>query len=467
MLLKEPFAFVVDFINAVNQQIETVTPGKRLTKTQRYWLAFCVSAIMITNGLCWAWFERISLGNSKLSSLSWMFRRGKICWECLLISSINVLLTRYGLSNGVLVLDDSDRARSKNTTHLAHVHKQKDKKTGGYVMGQNLIFLLFVTPKITIPVGFAFYQPDPVRSAWKKENARLKALGVCKKERPAEPTKNPRYPTKQELGLQLLQKFRQAFKHIQVQCILPDALYGDGDFMDSASRIFDGIQVISQLRQNQITKIQSKERSIKSYFKAYPGIQKNLPIRFGESQSVVLGGARLWIKAHHKKRYIVALRYEGEEENRYLVATDMTWMMTDIAAAYTMRWLVEVFFSDWKQYEGWCQMAKQTGVEGSNRGLILSLLTDHALLLHPEQIALLKHKLPALTVGSLRDHIRFNAIIDFIRQIVDHDDPAAALTECSEQIKKVIPLASSNKHLNHRIIGKLESTASLKYRRAA
>lgn len=35
MLLKEPFAFVVEFIASINQQIETITPGKRLTKTQR------------------------------------------------------------------------------------------------------------------------------------------------------------------------------------------------------------------------------------------------------------------------------------------------------------------------------------------------------------------------------------------------------------------------------------------------
>jgi hypothetical protein len=94
------------------------------------------------------------------------------------------------------------------------------------------------------------------------------------------------------------------------------------------------------------------------------------------------------VKAHQKRRYVIALRYEGEQEDRYIVATNMTWMMTDIASAYTMRWLVEVFFSDWKQYEGWCQMTKQPGVEGSNRGLILSLLTDYALLLRPEQTAL-------------------------------------------------------------------------------
>lgn len=467
MLLKEPFAFVVEFIDSVNQQIETLTPGKRLSKTQRHWLAFCISAIIITNGVCWAWFERISIGNCKLSSLSWMFRRGKICWDRLLIGSINVLLKKYGVSQGVLVLDDSDRSRSKNTTHLAHVHKHKDKKTGGYLMGQNLVFLLFVTPKITIPVGYAFYQPDPVRSAWRKEDTRLKTLGVRKKNRPAEPVRDPQYPTKQELGLQLLQQFKQDFDHIQVQCILADALYSDGNFMDRASAIFDGIQVISQLRHNQITKIQSKERSIRSYFNAFTGVQKRLSIRFGEHQNVILGGARLWIKAHLKKRYVIALRYEGEQEDRYLVATDMTWRMTDIATAYTMRWLVEVFFSDWKQYEGWCQMAKQTGVDGSSRGLILSLLTDHALLLHPEQTALLKHKLPALTVGSLRDHIRFEAIITFIRQIIECDDPASALTECAEQIKKVIPLTPSKKHLNHRTIGRLEPSASLKYREAA
>jgi hypothetical protein len=69
-------------------------------------------------------------------------------------------------------------------------------------------------------------------------------------------------------------------------------------------------------------------------------------------------------------------------------------------------------------HEGWCRMAKQPGIDGSNRGLILSLLTDYALLLHPEQKALLKHNLPALTVWSLRDHICFDAIIIFIQKII-------------------------------------------------
>jgi hypothetical protein len=397
MLLKEPLDFAQNFIKPVNEAIKLETPGKALSRTQCYWLSFCITAVILTNSVCWMRFKKISLGRFKSSSLSWMFRRGKICWEHLLVYSVRVLLQQYGIHHGTLVLDDSDRSRSKSTTRIAHTHKQKDKKTGGYVMGQNVVLLLLVTPKIRLPVGLAFYQPDPAKKA---------------------------------------------------------------------SHCFGGVQVISQLKNNQMIRIKDHEKSLMAYFKSNPGVQKHLSIRGGESKFVFMGGARLWVKAHEKKRYVIALRYEGEQEDRYIVATDMSWRMTDIVSAYTMRWLVEVFFSDWKQYEGWCQMAKQPGIDGSNRGLILSLLTDYALLLHPEQKALLKHNLPALTVGSLRDHICFDAIMIFIQQIIDSDSPATSLQECQQQIKNVVPLASSKKHLNHRILGRLEPTPSLKYRKA-
>lgn len=468
MLLKEPLDFAKEFIESINKCIETETPGKRITRHQRWWLSFCLTAIVLTNSVCWAQFERISLGQLTLASISWMFRSSKLLWERLLVGSVRVVLESYGITNGVLVLDDSDRARSKNTTALHKVHKLKDKKTNGYVMGQNLVFLVLVTPKVTIPVGFAFYEPDPAKKAWKLEEKRLKADGVAKNLRPKEPQRNPQYPTKQELALKLLKDFGKDFPEIQVQCILADALYSDKDFMNTASQVFGTeTQVISQLRSNQIIRDKGHEKSVKNYFNSYRGVLKNISIRGGEPQAVIMGGARLWVKAHGKKRFVIALRYEGEQEDRYIVATDTTWRMTDIVSAYTIRWLVEVFFSDWKQYEGWCQMAKQPGIDGSNRGLILSLLTDHALLLHPEQKALLKHKLPACTVGSLREHIRFDAIMQFISQLIDSDDPATALAENIERIKKVIVLAPSRKHLNHRTLGRLEPTTSLKYRKAA
>ena len=46
--------------------------------------------------------------------------------------------------------------------------------------------------------------------------------------------------------------------------------------------------------------------------------------------------------------------------------------------------------------KGGAQLAKQTGEEGSSRGLSLSLLLDLCLLLHPEQLARVANKLPGI-----------------------------------------------------------------------
>ena len=103
-------------------------------------------AILITNTVCWAKFERASLGRYSLVALSWMFRRSKISCEELLQRSVQVILRRYGITEGMLCLDDSDKRRSKVTTQIAHVHKLKDKASGGFIRGQCLIFLLLLTP---------------------------------------------------------------------------------------------------------------------------------------------------------------------------------------------------------------------------------------------------------------------------------------------------------------------------------
>ena len=89
-------------------------------------------------------------------------------------ASVSMVLTHYGITEGMLVVDETDKKRSKSTKRIAYVHKMKDKPSGGYIMGQSLVFLVLITPKITIPVGFDFYVPDPELSAWRKEDKRLR-----------------------------------------------------------------------------------------------------------------------------------------------------------------------------------------------------------------------------------------------------------------------------------------------------
>jgi hypothetical protein len=59
--------------------------------------------------------------------------------------------------------------------------------------------------------------PDPVVSAWRKEDDRLKKEGVAKKNRPVKPEKNPDYPSKLEIALDLLQSFENHHPEINIK----------------------------------------------------------------------------------------------------------------------------------------------------------------------------------------------------------------------------------------------------------
>ena len=162
--------------------------------------------------------------------------------------------------------------------------------------------------------------------------------------------------------------------------------------MAQASDSFAKIQVISQLSCNRKVIFRGRSWRVDEYFRSYRGVARTLRIRGGQSVDAVVGSARLYVKAHRCKRFVVAIRYAGETDYRYPVASDLSWRTLDIARAYTLRWLVEVAIEDLKVHEGWGQATKQPGVEGSRRVLILSLLCDHCLLLHPEQQARVEHR---------------------------------------------------------------------------
>jgi hypothetical protein len=173
MLLSNPLPFVEDFINELNQGLKIYQPEMGLSRIQRGWLGFCLMGIILTNSLCWARFERASLGKYQVGALSWMFRHAKLPWELMLQVAVSIILRHYGIQEGVLVTDDSDHRRSKKTKGIYRIHKIKDKSSGGYINGQTIVLLMLVTPKVSLPVGFEFYQADPalqVKYGRKKTN---------------------------------------------------------------------------------------------------------------------------------------------------------------------------------------------------------------------------------------------------------------------------------------------------------
>jgi len=117
-MLIRPIACVVDYVTALNHSLKQIS-SKKLTKSQRVWLTIVLMGLIVTGSFNWAAFERRSLGKYKESGLRWVFRHAKIAWSRLLQASIAHILSHYDLKKGVLVLDDSDKARSRNTSKSA------------------------------------------------------------------------------------------------------------------------------------------------------------------------------------------------------------------------------------------------------------------------------------------------------------------------------------------------------------
>src|SRR5216683_5347504 len=464
MIIGKPAPFVSAFVEAVDDAIREHHPSHTMSATQRAWLAFCVTAVLVTNSICWARFERASLGTYSLAALSWMFRHSKMPWDHLLVASVRVILRHHGLTSGSLVIDDTDNQRAKAAKALAHLYTLRDKESGGSIWGQSLVFLLLVTPKISIPVGFVFYQPAPELSAWYRRDKALKKQKAPKAQRPPKPAPNPEYPTKQQLALRLLEDFKANHPDIRVHCITADALYGTAPFVDAASALFGGVQVLSQIRSNQNIRIGKRAQHVADYFATHPGTPHRICIRGGEEVVAMVSSARLYVCSHKTKRFVVAMKYEHEETYRYLIASDLTWRTLDIVQGHSLRWLVEVFIEDWKSHEGWSQLTKQPGAEGARHSVILSLLVDHSLFVHPDQQDQLKNNLPAYTVGSLRANVQVECLVDVIDDLVSSDEPQDKLKRFTKALHEVFAFGRSKKHMIQRQLGRLEPTPGLKYR---
>ena len=464
MFLFQPIAFIHHYVKSLANTLSE--QGYQMTQIQQLQIAILLSVILICNRICWSDVELTTMGNTKSKAIWWMYARSSIPWDKLFNASVQMMLSNYGITEGVLAIDETDNSRCKKTPFIAYTHKYYDKKTGGYKNGQEIVFLVLISDSITIPVGFAFYEPDQAIANWKKENKRLINKGVAKKDRPKRPQPAEDYRSKTQLAAQLVKAFTENNPTIKVKAVVADALYGSNNFYEEMSE--NTTQLISQLKSDQKVTYMGKSYVVKDFFnRVFKPIESSITVRGGKEQKVMFRAIRVHVNAHNCKRFVIALKYEGQSEYRYLVASNLSWRGQDITNAYTLRWLVEVFFEDTKANGGWFNMSKQQGEDGSKKPLSLSLLLEHALLCHPEQKARLKSKLPAYTVGSLRALILMQVTIDFTKHIIGTDNPEKMLQQALQKLTSVFKLRESGKHMSGRNLGRLAETESLKYQKAA
>ena len=121
MVIGKPSPFVSACVDAVDTAIRRHQPHHAMSGTQRTWLAFCLTAVLVTHSICWARFARASLGTYGLAALAWMFRPSKLPWDHLLVASVRVILRHHGITSGSLIVDATDHPRSQSAKALAYL----------------------------------------------------------------------------------------------------------------------------------------------------------------------------------------------------------------------------------------------------------------------------------------------------------------------------------------------------------
>ena len=258
LFLLKPIGFIRAYISTLSTTLSE--QGHKISASQQLYLAILLSVILLCNRICWSDVELTSMGKISAKSVWWMYAKSKLPWDALLTASISMMLTAYGITKGVLAIDDTDNGRAKKTPLIAYTHKYYDKKTGGYKNGQELVFMVLITDKITLPVGFAFYEPDQGIEKWKKENAQQIKDGVAKEDRSKRPKPSADYRSKTQLGARLIKDFKEKFPPIKIQAVLAYALYGSKSFYNDMPS--DINQIVSHLKKDQCLVYQGKH-----YFK--------------------------------------------------------------------------------------------------------------------------------------------------------------------------------------------------------
>ena len=390
-----------------------------------------------------------------------MLRRSGIPFRLLFWGGLKLIFQQFGIRIITIQIDDTERTRSKNCKILPFVRKALCKVTGGWIQAQNIVFIVLVTEKVTIPCWFCFHKPAELSKEQKK---------ICKKNPRRTKDFDPTYRTKVDLaciGLFIVSRLLKRMEKelglsIQIKVAAGDNGFACAQIQQAVAKYF-GCQYVSKANPNQNVRSRGIELSLGEFFKRFNHIQRTISIR-GKNIAVEYKAARVFISSYGRKVFAVAIRYQGERDWQYLFGTDLTWKAESIIKAYGLRWLVEVFFEDWKQYDGWGVGALQRSDEGAVRGLFLSLLTDLFLLYFQNtDESLQEHGRNELySAGTVIRHLQAKAIHQAIEGVLEHDNPRKRLAEIQEKLLEIVEKRVSLKHGRQWSFKDLEPSKSLK-----
>ena len=476
-MFTQPLPAVVALLISLNETL-LLFRGTGLSQRQQYNLGMIITGIVANGTLNLTRISLACFGELSLAVISTVIHRSQIPWVKLQFAGFLHILKRFDIGKIHIQIDDTDLDRSKIVKALYGVFRTIHKPTNGYHNAQNIVWVTVCALGVTCPICFYFYRPDPALTSWhkkKKAAAKRKKKTGKNTKLPPKPIRSTEYPTRTEIAGRLLQKTKRWLsiaekilgRKIRLISISADAAFLEPKLVKRVKKLFPGVQFISQLKSNQLVRKKSgKFISAESYFsRCGKPISGSAKLRTSDKK-FEYHSARLFVKSHGVKLHIVALRYEGETEFRYLASTDLTWRTIDIIRAYSLRWLVEVVFQDCKGYCGFGRRACLQGAKGAYVSVFLNLLVDCLLLTHDVQLDLHHSGRQLYTAGSVIERLRCEIYLSTIKDIVDSPNPAERLKNVVKTLTDQVDERSrpSRKHIRDETIFDVGPSSQLQRR---
>ena len=117
MLVGKALGCVTEYVERLSTEQEQKQKNSGLSCGQKAWLEFTLMCLIVTESVCWRKYVRVGLGRYSEALLSHYFRCD-MNWAVLVSTSIRIVLDSFGTYEGVLVIDDSGKKRSKVTTRI-------------------------------------------------------------------------------------------------------------------------------------------------------------------------------------------------------------------------------------------------------------------------------------------------------------------------------------------------------------
>ena len=445
-------------LSSVTKFIEEATDGsyRKVSERHKLHVSFWLTAILITGAFKVKAIARFTLNQLTANSIFALLKRGSVPLMALFWGAIKLVIKKYGLVNVVIVIDDSNRTRSKNCRKLPGVSKTKCKETGGWVMAQNYIFICLVTDRITIPIWFGAYKPSEIVKKIKEDD---KKNGRPKRKFTPSHIKalDKNYRTKTDIALigiawvaRLLQKLRdETGEKIKIKCCAADCAFSSPKIQRTIRKKL-ACPLVAKMRENAkvVPKGEKKGISVTDYFADLPSKTTEVSQR-GKKENIEYKSGVLHVKAFGRKVSMVASRTKEDRNWRYIFVSDLGWEPETILNGYSFRWIIEVFFRDWKQHDGWGRGGMQRSAKGMIQGIYLSLIADLFLLYYQDLVFDSHHngrEIHLNTAGNVVKTLQSEAIIEVSKELVESDKPDQLFEAYKTSLREMNTFTRSLKH---------------------